>query len=47
MDQSISSREASYKMAAIALQAPTLFVIPTKVRRGLYDAIIPLVSLPA
>jgi len=33
MDQSISSREASYKMAAIALQAPTLFVIPTKVRR--------------
>src|SRR5947209_19326726 len=33
MDQSISDREARYKMAAIALQAPTIFAIPTKATR--------------
>ncbi len=31
----MSSREARYNMAAMALQAPTLFAIPTKVTRKL------------
>src|SRR3954451_4864523 len=35
MDQSMSSREARDNMAAMALQAPTLFAIPTKVTQQL------------